>query len=129
MNYNKIFRVVVALLMVFCLVINISPVRAHAATLGVTVAVAGLSVVACIIIGLGVMPGVSVLDFNNLVNDTLSHLSSIGYVDVDGMISLLKVVGASGSKLYVDENLINEVRHFIINTAVLTVKHTFWVAM
>ena len=125
MNFNKIFRVVVALLMVFCLVINISPVRAHAAGLGVTVAVAGLSVVACIIIGLGVMPGDSVLDFNNLVDDTLSHLSSIGYVDVDGMISLLKVVGASGSKLYVDENLINEVRQFIINTAVLTVKHTF----
>ena len=127
MDHNKIFRMVVALVLVCCLLINVSPVRAQAVGVGTAVAISGLTVIAGIVICLGILPGDVKDDFDHLVGDIFNHLSGVGYIDSEGMISVLKVAGAvgTGSKLFVDQNLVSEVRQFLVSSAVLTVKHTY----
>ena len=114
MNSNKIFRVVVALLMVFCLVINISPVRAHAASLVYSsVAIDSWNVIASILIGLGLMAGTTTTDFSQIVDLVVSALN-LG--DVINVISWV----ASGFQRYaVPQSLVESVRSVLFSSSVL----------
>ena len=119
MNFNKIFRVVVALLMVFCLVINISPVRAHAAAVGSIALVDGLYGIASILIALGVLPGVDLSLFDSLVSDVSSRLSSLGFL-YDGFLEVLKIINGTKVNYYVAEDVITEVRNYLVEFAVIS---------
>ena len=119
MNFNKIFRVFVALLMVFCLVINISPVRAHAAAAGSTALVDGLYGIASILIALGVLPGDDQSLFDSLVSDVSSRLSSLGFL-YDGFLEVLKIINGTKVNYYVAENVITEVRNYLVEFAVIS---------
>ena len=125
MQIYKFLRVIIVLILVCCLVVNISPINAEAAAVSSAVAVSGAFVVAGILIGLGLLPGEVSDDFNRLVDDTVDYLSSVGAVAVDGTMLLWKTVGIEGNRLYVDKNIVNDVRSFLISTAQFTIKHIY----
>lgn len=118
MNYNKILRVFMALLVVCCLLVNISPVKARATSLGATALVEGLYGIAAILIALGILPGADQSVFDSLVSDISDRLSSLGFL-YDGFIEVMKIVNGTKVNYYVAENLITEVRDYLVETAVV----------
>lgn len=100
---NRYFKTGICLLMAFCLILFISPIRAHATA--ATVAIAGVSTVsvpAALVIGaaaiaLGIMVGVSSNDFQHMVSNATSTLSN--WVK-DGTVELMRVVDEAGTSVY-----------------------------
>lgn len=75
---SRVFRCLMCLLLICCMLVNISPVRAHATAISsaTAVGIAAALVVGSILIGLDIMPSSSVLSssFQNLVNAIVSAL-------------------------------------------------------
>lgn len=114
---NRFLRVVVCLLVICCLIVNMSPIRANAAFVSGSVAIGSAAVIAAVLIGLGLSSGTAMDDFNALVSNLQSYLATLGWI-VDGLITVKSIVSGASMKYAVPQNLIEDVRDFIIDTAV-----------
>ena len=100
MDWKRIGRAAMCVLVICCLLFNLSPVKAHATGLesvvtGAVVSVPGLNVVAGILIGLGILVGVATTDWDRVVNDCYMYLRNEGIVDADGKINVLEMDGVA----------------------------------
>ena len=96
MNFKSIGRALMCLVLVACLIVNISPVKAKASATA-TAAIVGMSAVtvACsLMLGCGVLPGSDVNVFTYVANTLASNLESAGWVN-DGLIDVYKLNDAS----------------------------------
>lgn len=116
-NY-KYFRVLVCLLLVCCLLVNVSPIKARAtsaAIIPVAVPVAAPLVIGAILIGLGVSYGVSSGAFDDLIDSCAAVLSDLGDI-VNDKINLY----VYDNRSYVDPSIIRNVRGHLFSNKVLT---------
>lgn len=116
-NY-KYFRVLVCLLLVCCLLVNVSPIKARAtsaAIIPVAVPVAAPLVIGAILIGLGVTYGVSSGAFDDLIDSCAAVLSDLGDI-VNDKINLY----VYNNRSYVDPSIIRNVRGHLFSKSVLT---------
>lgn len=116
-NY-KYFRVLVCLLLVCCLLVNVSPIKARAtsaAIIPVAVPVAAPLVIGAILIGLGVSYGVSSGAFDDLIDSCAAVLSDLGDI-VNDKINLY----VYDNRSYVDPSIIRNVRGHLFSSSVLT---------
>lgn len=93
MNWKRIGRALVCLLVVCCLLVNISPIRAEATGLEavaapVVASVPGLNVVAAILIGCGLLYVAGTTDWESVARSCTEHLQSVGVVDAQGKIKI-----------------------------------------
>ena len=101
MKINKIGRVLVCLVLICALVVNISPIKAHATGLVEGIAVAPLPVsvkvvAAAALICLGIMAVSESNAFDNAVDNFAKFLSETTSYVVDGMVNVFGVVGSDG---------------------------------
>lgn len=116
-NY-KYFRVLVCLLLVCCLLVNVSPIKARATSAGiipVAFPVAAPLVIGAILIGLGVSYGVSSGAFDDLIDSCAAVLSDLGDI-VNDKINLY----VYDNRSYVDPSIIRNVRGHLFSSSVLT---------
>lgn len=92
---SRLFRCLVCFLLIGCILVNLSPLKAEALT--AELAVIGVSaslVIIPIIIGLGVMPGSeSSTAFDELVDGCKAALTSAGFV-VDGLVNVFSLTNS-----------------------------------
>lgn len=112
MEIYRFSRILIALLLVCCLVVNISPIKAEAAALTVsTVGVGTVIVIGSILIGLGLLPDVDTSVFTTTVNNIISSLN------LAETIELTTWVVSGFQKYAVPNSLIDMVRSFIFDQA------------
>lgn len=116
----RFLRCFLCLLVVCCLILNLSPIKADAAA--ATVAIAGASTVAvpaAIVVGaaliaLGLAAAANLEGFQNMVDASVSALESAGTWVKDGMAELLRTEDADGNaSYYVDSGMMNDVWNFL----------------
>lgn len=113
MNIKRIGRLAVCLMLVCCLIVNISPIRAQASATA-TAAIVGVSAVtvACsLMLGCGVLPGSDVNIFTDVANTVATNLESSGWV-TDGMIDVYKLNDVAYT-YGVPQGIIDETRNFL----------------
>lgn len=119
MNWKRILTSLCCLLVVCCLIVNISPIKAKALTFeAVLIGVSAVTVVSSILIGLGIMPGIDISIFGSLTDECATFLTTAGYA-VDGLISVLTLTDAK-YRYAVDEELITAVRDWIFAEEIVT---------
>ena len=113
--HNRVCRSILCILVICCLVFNLSPLKARAT--GLEVALIGASaaaVVGSIMIGLGILPGSDTSVFENTVNSCVADLSLQGLVQ-DGMVNYVRMLTNWHEVSYgLTEDLINAVRSWTI---------------
>lgn len=126
MNWKRIGRVITCLLVVCCLIVNMSPIRAEATGVGAVgtvaagsaVAVPGLNVIASVLIGLGVLVGISKVDWDNVANECYAYLKNEGIIDADGNIDIMAVDGVSYAYA-ASQELISKIRDWLFSVGTL----------
>ena len=98
---SRIFRILVCLALICCLLVNASPIKAEATGLVEGIAVAPLPVsvkvvAAAALICLGIMVASESTAFNNAVDNFANFLSETTSYVVDGMVNVFGVVGSDG---------------------------------
>ncbi|MBQ8237036.1 MAG: hypothetical protein IJZ39_02655 [Oscillospiraceae bacterium] len=122
MKLKHIGRTLVCLLLVCCLVFNISPIRAKASATAVAVGVGAAAVIAAIFIGLGPRPGEASDDFNMAVDACNQYLTDSTSFVTDGLINVWKM---TNGKFYVDESLIDTVWNWWFNSGIVSSAASF----
>jgi len=120
---NRIFRVVVCFLLICCLVINISPIRAEAAgveaVLVSTAFVPAPIVVSAVLFGLGVMVTAgAVAVFDKLVADCTAHLEDLAFVGTNGIDMYQRDVDGAVSYM-VSQELVEAVREYLFEEEII----------
>ena len=131
MNFKRLFRLMVCLVLVCCFLINASPIKAQASA-AAGAAIAGASIVSvpvalvvtATLIALGVMkhaadtPGTNM---HNLVSQVQSHWEAAGIYVQDGMVQLLRTVDEAGNAVYyAAADMMESVRSWLWDSAVVT---------
>lgn len=105
---SRILRTLVCLLLICCILINLSPLKARATAVVEGVAYIGSvlgpvgMVAAASVIALGLYAGANPHEFENLCDAAATHLTEIGTNVKDGFVELLQVTDSQGySQLYV----------------------------
>lgn len=94
MNYKRIGRALVCLLLVCCLIVNVSPVKAKAVVSSTSVLAVSAAVVAVsLLCGLGVSRGAGNTDFNNLVGNAVSAMKDSGVIITNGLMDIISIGG------------------------------------
>lgn len=124
MNWKRIGRTICALLVICCLLINMSPIKAEATSavlpaLATPVAVPGAMVIGSVLIGLGVLVGVANTDWDNVVSDAVSYFTDQGVIDSDGTIDVWSLTDA-GYQYGVSESLVAMIREWLFTEEVVT---------
>lgn len=114
MNFKRIGRILVCLILVCALIISISPIKAHATAAGSVALVEGLQAVASILIGLGVLPGEDRAVYDSLCTDVADHLSSLGFI-ADGFFEAWKLVNGLKVNYYVVQDVVKEARSYLFD--------------
>lgn len=114
----KIFRALVAVVLVLTLIVNLSPIRAQALQLGLVaraavVGVGALLAIGTILIGNGVGPGESSTDFWSLCRTIYNQLPSSYKVMSSATNELLLKAVQSGGRLGVSRDLVEAVNNFV----------------
>lgn len=118
MNFKRIGRILVCFLLVCCLIVNVSPIKAHAtaaAIIPVVVPVSAPLVIGAVLIGLGISYGAANGAFDGLIETCTTALTNLGDV-VNGKINVYVHDGRS----YVDPSIIRNVRGHLFSSSVLT---------
>lgn len=122
MNFKGVLRPILCLLVVCCLLVNLSPIKAEAtAAAGTIASVASVSgpagiVVGAAIIALGVYAGTQTGALQNVVNSAVSYLDAAGGWIKNGSMELLKTVDAAGkATYYVAGDLLETLRGWLIS--------------
>lgn len=115
-NSNKIIRVAVCLLVICCLIVNMSPIRAEATTAASAlsvVAVPAINAIGAILRCLGIGPSADTSAFDNLVNTIIDSLF-LGEV-----LELVTWAVGGFQKYAVPENIIDSVFSYIYSASVV----------
>lgn len=100
MNFKRIGRVLVCLLLVFCLIVNVSPIRAEAVSLsvmGTAVSVVAWDVLAAAFIGCGIAAAADRTDFDAVVDAAEDYYKSVGVIDSNGAMDIYSLQNAGFS--------------------------------
>ena len=120
MDWKRFFRSFFCVIVVCCLIFNMSPIRAEAVALEIVlVGVAAAIVVGTVLIGLGVAPKPGSTAFDRLVDDCVSHLSAGGVYVLNGTANVAKVVSGQKIQYAVDEGMIEEIRSWLFSSGAL----------
>lgn len=134
MNFKRIFRVLICLVLVCALLINISPIRAKATGLVEGLVIAGASVVnvpaalvtVATLICLGLMADATAQNpflLQDIANSCQEHLAATGTLIKDGTVELLRCVTATGEAIYyVGNNFMEAVRSWLFDSETVTAK-------
>lgn len=127
MNWKRIGRAALCLLVVCCLILNMSPLRAQATAVvvpaaPVVAAVPGLNVVAAVLIGLGVLYGVATTDWDGIVNSCAEWLTEQGMIDDSGRCNIIKFPDPNGGlpSWFADLALIEMIHQWLYDEQVVT---------
>ena len=127
MNWKRIGRAALCLLVVCCLILNMSPLSARATAVvvpavPVVAAVPGLNVVAAVLIGLGVLVGIAVTDWDTVLNNCAEWLEEQGVIDENGNCKIIKFPDHNGGlpKWFADVALIEMIRGWLFEQEVVT---------
>ena len=123
MDYKRIFRAAVCLLVVCCLVCNCAlPSQATGVELivGTAISVAAVAAVGSMLVGLGVSPGSDQTVFDDLVNGAVDMFEQAGKV-VGGMMSVWSLTNSS-VKYAVEPEIIEMLREWIQGLGILSEK-------
>lgn len=133
----RILRCFVCLLLIGCILVNLSPLKVQATGAGLVgtfTAVSGVTVSAPLAIGgaaiaLGVMAkNTNPLVFENMVNDAVASLSAAGEWVKDGTVELLQTIDSAGQKAYyVAGDMLEDLRSWIFDTSII-VENSFLAA-
>ncbi|MBQ7129895.1 MAG: hypothetical protein IJO21_02485 [Oscillospiraceae bacterium] len=97
MNFKRIGRILVCLVLVCCLLVHISPIKAEATGSMIAgsafISVAAANVIASMLIGDGILPSADTSVFNGLVSDLESYFTDLGVVS-NGLMDVLRITGA-----------------------------------
>lgn len=121
MDWKKLARSALCLLVVCCILLNSVPVKSDATGLGVAATLVTLDaakVITAILIGLGVCVGVSAIDFRYIVRQVQNHLIEQGYVDINGKLKVASLVDAD-YLFGVPEELVSIVRNYLFHDNIL----------
>lgn len=116
-------RCLFCLVLVCVLLINCSPIKAQASSLGGAIAIgvgAGL-VITGVLIGLGVLPADDTTDFDGLVSSCQDFLTTAGYV-LDGMMSVYYLTDPVSYSYAIDQSLIDVIRGWLFDSEIISVK-------
>lgn len=97
MNFKRIGRVLVCLLLVFCLIVNVSPIRTEAVSLsvmGTAVSVVAWDVLAAAFIGCGIAAAADRTDFDAVVDAAEDYYKSVGVIDSNGAMDVYSIQNA-----------------------------------
>ena len=95
MNWKRVGRLLVCLVLVCCILVNVSPIKAKAVE-PVTMMVAAASVIAAVIIGLGVMVGSDPLVFDQVVEKVAKDETVSKIISVDFELPVIKYNATTG---------------------------------
>lgn len=94
-KFKHIFRVAVCLVLVCCLTVNISPIKAHASAFAAVVyPLSAASVTLSIMIGCGILPGTDYNVFSDVNATIRKNLQAAGWI-TDGYIDVYKLNDAA----------------------------------
>lgn len=110
MSWKRVLRAAVCLLVICCLVINISPVKARALTPGIVISVAASLVVSAAFIALGVQSSSDSTPFLDAVDRCVDALTLDKWV-VDGMINIFAL--NSGAQMGVPKSVLEAIRSWL----------------
>ena len=123
MNWKRVARACMCLLVVCCVLLNVCAIPAKATGLGglltaSTVAVPGVNVVTAVLIGLGVLYVVGSTDWEELVRDVDTHLKNSGFYDAAGNVTAYITDTATGA-FSVASDLIQSVWDYLWSSGTL----------
>lgn len=123
MNWKRVARACMCLLVVCCVLLNICAVPAKATGLGavipaVTASVPGVNVIVAVLIGLGVCVGVASVDWDGLVSDIDLYLKNAGFYDAAGNVVAYFADSLTGA-FSVSMELVDAVRNYLFDNDVL----------
>lgn len=98
---KRVFRLLVCLILVAALVVNVSPLKAHAFSV-VPVLVPVAIVATAVLVGVGLSPGSDPSVHANIVDAAVDYLAEVGYVIGDGMIQVQKMIENGAVKFGID---------------------------
>lgn len=130
MNYKRIGRALVCLVLVCCLITQTVPVKTDATGAGLAATIASASsvtvaaplAVGASLIALGVMANnTNPLVFENVVNDAVDSLSAAGQWVADGTVELLRVVDEAGTAMYYAAgDMLESLRSWFFNEGIVS---------
>ena len=130
MNYKRIGRALICLLLISCLILNIAPPKVEATGAGLAATLVGASSVSVAapfavgagLIALGVMAkNTNPLVFENTVNDAVASLSAAGKWVKDGTVELLQTIDEAGQKVYyVAGDMLENLRGWVLDSGVVS---------
>lgn len=130
MDWKRIGRLLVCLVLVACMLVNISPIRAQAVTPSWILVSLGM-VVASSLIGIGISAGTEAQAqvFTNVVNNACDWLkNSTEHVVFDSLTNAAKVLvySTGNSKLpyMVKQSLVEDLRGWVFDTRVVSSSHS-----
>ena len=122
MNFKRIGRILVCLLLICCLTFHAMIPRAEASSIGAAATIVKASTVTCnpyiiagaTLIALGVYAGVETGAFETVANNCVDALEAAGAWIKDGAMELLRTEDADGNaSYYVDSGLMEDVRSWV----------------
>lgn len=125
MNWKRVARACMCLLVVCCVLLNICAVPAKATSAGAlaatSLAVPGVNVIAPILIGLGVLYVVGSTDWDNVVRDCANALQEAGILDSDGNLTIFKPNSSDGglADWFVNLTIVEAIRSWLWENNVL----------
>lgn len=124
---SRILRSLVCLLLICCILVNLSPLKAHALD-PVTVGFVGVSAVvgvACIMQALGYMAASNSEPFTNTVNQCVDYLTESTSFVTNGLLTFAGYRSGQLSSMYAMRDLVQEVWQWLFDTNTVTTQYDF----
>lgn len=121
MKLNRIGRIVVCLLLICCILVNLSPLKAKAVTPGMVAVgtVSALVLIPALLYGLGVMQGTDSATFNQVVSDCNDFLTDAGYI-VAGAATMLSLTQDGATITYAHRNMIQDIFEWLWDSGTIS---------
>lgn len=124
---SRILRTLVCMLLICCILVNLSPLKVNASAAGAlgivkatSVAIPGLWPIAACLAVVGIAAGIDSGAFENVANNCFGALEAAGTWIDNGMAHLLRTEDDLGNvSYYVDGGMIEDVRSWIFDTNVV----------
>lgn len=124
--HSPLFRCLICLFLISCILVNCSPLRADAFGAGAAVtaivgAAAAVSVVAGVMMALGVMPdSANTAAFETVVNGCTSALTSSG-VFLNGLVTVLQLSDGVVTRNHVNEGIVQAILDWLFSSGTVSV--------
>lgn len=122
MNFKRIGMALVSLLLVCCLLVNVSPIKAEATSTAIAATVIsapGVAVIGACLVGLGVLVGIATTDWDNVVNNAVAYYTEQGVIDSDGNMDIYSLTSA-GYQYGIAEDMLTGLKDWLFDNEVIT---------